>query len=140
MFSDPGKSVPKCSKVPDGAHFFEKKEELKTSPFVIHKRKGDYIVLKNGGPITTKIKRWERGLCHMKGDCFDGDDMDLYEIMIFQKQENVFNMSSGRRIRDCGFKSITRGVYKCHLMGLINYTNPSSIHIAKDLSNLWYSD
>ncbi|WP_133958765.1 hypothetical protein [Aminivibrio pyruvatiphilus] len=140
MFSDPGKSISKCPKSGDDAHMFFKKEEFKTSPYIVHERKNDYVVLKNGGPIKTKIKKWRCGLCKKDGFCFDGDDMDLWEGLIFKNPQKVFNMGSGSSIPVCNFKLITGEELKCHMVTLDSAKNYPSIEIAKLMSNLWYSD
>jgi len=79
-------------------------------------------------------------LCKKDGFCFDGDDMDLWEGLIFKNPQKVFNMGSGSSIPVCNFKLITGEELKCHMVTLDSAKNYPSIEIAKLMSNLWYSD
>lgn len=141
LLSDAGKSVPKCSKSPDGAHFFEKKGQFNTSPYIIHERRNDYIVLKNGGTVKAKFEQWQCKLCGMNGYDFDGDDLDMVGDFNPTKEMNVFNMASGSRIKDCGFKAANGAVYRYHVgMQQGSVGSARSYDIAKNFSRIWYSD
>ncbi|MDL2263975.1 hypothetical protein LJC31_04925 [Synergistaceae bacterium OttesenSCG-928-I11] len=140
LFTDTGKSIPKCEKATDGAHFFDKEETFKTSPNIIYQRKNDYIVLKNGGSIKAKIAKWRCGNCKLEGHVFDGDDMDLFGTMVLTTAQDLFNMQGGGRVRDCGVKIYEGFVAKAHIMACGTATNWTSIKLAQSISNLWYSD
>jgi hypothetical protein len=138
-------SIKKCTKL-DGAHWFskDKKKEYKTSPWKIHERRADYIVLKNGGgSVKAKFEKMKCQLCGLEGYNFDGDDLDMATKLTVKDSLNLFNMESGTRIRECGYKlavgtgSIT---LKAHLFSQTAITNPKSIQIAEALRNIWYSD
>ena len=141
LLSDPGRPIPLCSKAPDGAHFFEKKRQMTTSPYIIHERRKDYIVLKDGRTVKAKLKSWTCKLCNTEGYCFDGDDMDLGEPDSSQKAMNLYNMANESRIKDCGFKAANGVVYRRHNgMQQKNIESVNSYGIAQRLSRIWYSD
>lgn len=137
-----GSPIPKCPAYKgDGSHMFNKKASYTTSPHVISQRKNDYIVLKNGGAIKAIIGKWVCVLCNFEGYAFGGDDLDLWGANDVTKPMSVFNMHSGNRIRDCGFKGPNGMVHRFHV-GIKPLTrgHPTSHEMAKVLSNLWYSD
>lgn len=140
LLGDPGKSVPKCEKSPDGAHFFEKKQELNTSPYIIHELRNYYIVLKNGGSLKAKIIKWKCMSCGINGFCFLGDDMDSATSIRFDGVQKVYNMKSGSRINECRLKNYRGDNIKCHMFDFTDKIEPKSFEIAKSLSNMWYSD
>ena len=141
LLSNVGTPIPKCSKVKDGGHFFDKKRTMNTSPYVIYQRKNDYIVLKNGGSIKAKLGQWKCVLCGLEGFNFVGDDLDLMGANDLTKPMKLLNMAGGGQIRDCGFKAGNGALYRFHAgIKQLSTENPRSIKVAENLSRLWFSD
>ena len=139
LFHNPSSAIRKCSKAPDGAHYFDEKQKLTTSPEVIYQLRESYVVLKNGGSMQAKLMNWTCIGCNLKGVSFHGDDLDLVGKFAFGDSQNVFNMKSGSKIHPCTIK-LGNEVCRYHLMHITSNGTAKSYNLAQALQNVWYSD
>lgn len=132
-----GSPIRKCGKSPDGAHFFTKRSDRDTSPYVLSERREDYIVLKNGGSIKATVSRFKCVHCSFEGFYFKGDR--LHMSCLYSDQMCVYNMKNKSQIKDCNWEF--EGVrFKVHRFNRTSSGNPSSMNLLGQIQNLWFSD
>jgi len=140
-----GNAIVKCSKSPDGAHFFEKKGARNTSPYIIGQRKDAFIVLKSGSAIKATVIKFTCHVCKLEGFAFKGDDLDQfgqnYDIKLVN---NLYNMKSDQKVPVCGKITLIQGdtstVVARHMLIRTSAGTPSSNNLRGSIANLWYSD
>lgn len=147
LLSNPGTPLPKCEKVKDGAHCFDKVRDFNTSPYTIMQRRSSYIVLKEGGQaIKARLIKLKciGATCGYTAWCFDGDDLDLDRAFVINNKNVVrYFMNSGTKVGECGVKLYYKGEVTSmpwHLFGSVGYMNPTSYGLAQNLNSVICSD
>lgn len=96
-----GSPIKKCEKSPDGAHFMEKKGDIKTSGLDIMRKAESYIVVRGGSAIKAPILIVRCAGCGKGACCFKGDDLDEWESFSLTKVSHVYAMKSASPIGSC---------------------------------------
>jgi hypothetical protein len=153
LLKDISKSVTRCSVVSSipgvkiRGHNFTKAREENMSPREVYDKSERVIISKTGG-VTTKatLFQWKCAFfkhgCNANGFAFNGDDMDLYQGIYFNRLE-LFNFSDGGNIGDCRGKigDYTKQTNRSHIVIIDNpKIEPNSRGIANNKAQIWFSN
>lgn len=136
-----GSTIRKCEKSPDGAHIMVKKNDYKTSAYIIMLKAESYIVVRGGSAIKTPINLVQCTGCKKTAYCFKGDDLDEWGFLSLNKSTQVYAMKSATRISPCEKIMLPFG-YKLnpHLFGVTDTRTMSSEAILQNYSSFLCSD
>ena len=140
MLLDKSRSIPKCPKA-DGGHIFDKKRVFTVSPSDVSKNAYRIVVLKNGGALNLSVQRWKCGCCGSReGYSFKGDDYDMVESVFLNLPLQMYRLAGGTKIDDCHAMLAVGWPLKMHIPCLLETRSVSSMFIAENISNFWYSN
>ena len=137
--------VPKCAKDPlrEGAHIFDRNGNHNGTPSDVarHIREKRLVILRNGGgDIRARHSKWDCSMCGKNGFCFTGDDMDQGPPIDFNRKSDIFRLTDGSRLSECGWSGWGGSKHPFHPVKFLGHNMTfKSTDLQERLSEFWFS-